>query len=240
MRYFIITLIIILIFLGLLLFFSTKKFLPRDFSTPKKEISPTIQNIPKNNSDSMPTEETTPVTISEVPTTIETKPSLVSPLNKASKRITKKKFGQFITPQNSPIKPEKFFGFHTGTDFEIFPEELNAEVSVYAVCSGKLKEKRYATGYGGIVVQSCELDTNQITVVYGHLKIASITKNLGETVKIGEKIGILGVDKSDETDGERKHLHLGIHSGSSVNILGYVQTKEALLDWIDPCLYFCK
>lgn len=127
-----------------------------------------------------------------------------------------------------------------GADFEIFPDELNVEVPVKAVCSGKLLAKKYATGYGGVMVESCELDKNPITVVYGHMKLASISKTIGENITAGETIGILGADKSAETDGERKHLHLGFHKGSSVNILGYVQTKSALSDWLDPCLYACN
>ncbi|MDP1845177.1 MAG: hypothetical protein Q8L09_00330 [Candidatus Moranbacteria bacterium] len=43
-----------------------------------------------------------------------------------------------------------------------------------------------------------------------------------------------------ETDGERKHLHLGIHKGAGVNILGYVQSKAELSGWLDPCLYACN
>lgn len=43
------------------------------------------------------------------------------PLTDAAARITKKPFGIFITPQNSPVQPERFSGFHTGTDFEILP-----------------------------------------------------------------------------------------------------------------------
>src|SRR4030042_789723 len=74
-------------------------------------------------------------------------------------------------PQNSPVSPEKFKGYHTGSDFEIFPEELGVDVSVKAVCAGKLLLKEYATGYGGVAVQSCALDNNPITVIYGHLKL---------------------------------------------------------------------
>jgi len=69
------------------------------------------------------------------------------------------------------------------------------------------------------------------------LKLASIQKNAGNNLAAGETIGILGADKSVETDGERKNLHLGFHKGTSVNILGYVQNKNELLDWLNPCDY---
>jgi hypothetical protein len=166
--------------------------------------------------------------------------SFVSPIDRAGERVTKKPFGIFITPQNSPVQPEKFRGYHTGTDFEIFPEELNADVPVVAVCDGKIVIKKTASGYGGVLVESCELNGEPVTVIYGHLKLASIKKNTGDSLAQGEEIGILGKAYSAETDGERKHLHLGIHKGAGVNILGYVQSKAELSGWFDPCLYACN
>jgi murein DD-endopeptidase MepM/ murein hydrolase activator NlpD len=161
------------------------------------------------------------------------------PLPRSAERVTQKPFGIFITPQKSPVSPEKFRGYHTGTDFEIFPEELNSGVPVSAVCSGKLVLKKYANGYGGVAVQNCSLDGSLTTVIYGHLKLSSISANSGNGIKTGDAIGILGKDKSAETDGERKHLHLGIHRGPSINLLGYVQKQSGLSAWIDPCLYLC-
>src|SRR3989339_1331594 len=155
------------------------------------------------------------------------------PLEQAEERITKKKFGQYITSQNSPVQPEKFRGYHTGTDFEIFLEELNANVPVQAICDGKIALKKTATGYGGILVENCELDNQLITVIYGHLKLASIAKKAGDTLAKGEEIGILGKAFSAETSGERKHLHLGVHKGSAVDIRGYVQREAELANWLD-------
>jgi hypothetical protein len=161
------------------------------------------------------------------------------PLDRAGERVTKKPFGIYITPQTSPVQPEKFSGYHTGADFEIFPEELNVNLTVHAVCSGKLLVKEYATGYGGVAVESCVLDGQPITVIYGHLKLASIAKNIGDNLDVGDALGILGAAYSTETNGERKHLHLGFHRGISINILGYVSNKAELSNWIDPCLYVC-
>ncbi|NTU67200.1 MAG: M23 family metallopeptidase [Candidatus Moranbacteria bacterium] len=163
-----------------------------------------------------------------------------APISRAGERVTKKPFGIFIAPQNSPVSPEKFRGYHTGSDFEIFPEELNQDVQVSAVCDGTLKVKEYASGYGGVAVEACDLNGSPIMVIYGHLKLASITANVGESLKAGDRLGILGAAYSSETDGERKHLHLGFHKGSAVNILGYVQSRSELSNWIDPCLYACK
>jgi len=157
----------------------------------------------------------------------------LAPLDRAKERITKKPFGIHITRVNSPVQPERFSGYHTGTDFEIFPEELTASVSVKAICAGKIIEKRWASGYGGVLVQSCQLKNQPITIIYGHLNLASISQKIGDTLTDGAIIGKLGQDRSTQTDGERKHLHLGVHKGANINILGYVQDPTQLSGWID-------
>lgn len=189
----------------------------------------------------------TPADINNSNTSVQNSPptptadtnGFLPPLDRSGERVTKKTFGLYVTPQNSPVQPERFTGFHTGADFEIFPAELNTAVQVHAVCSGKLLVKEYATGYGGVAVESCSLSGQPITVVYGHLKLASITTAVGGQLAAGDVLGVLGAAYSTETNGERKHLHLGFHKGSAVNILGYVQNKAALSGWIDPCLYVC-
>lgn len=164
-------------------------------------------------------------------TTLETK-FAVSPIDRAGERVTKKPFGIFITPNNSPVQPEHFTGYHTGTDFETLPSEANSDVPFYAICDGKILQKRTATGYGGALVQSCTIDNSPVTIVYGHLKLSSIQKNTGDNLTRGEQIGFLGQPPL-ETSGERKHLHLGIHIGTSINILGYVQNQADLSAWLD-------
>lgn len=170
----------------------------------------------------------------------QNKSDIVLPLDRVNERMTKKPFGMYITKQDSPVQPENFTGFHTGIDLEIFPEELEIDVSVKTMCVGKIVEKEYAIGYGGVVVQSCILNNELVTVIYGHLKLESIEYSVGDEAGAGEKLGVLGRAYSTETSGERKHLHLGIHRGELVNILGYVQSKSELSDWIDPCIYLCK
>jgi hypothetical protein len=167
-------------------------------------------------------------------------PDFLPPLYRSKERIMKKPFGFFVSPQNSPVQPEHFTGYHTGTDFEIFPGEENMDIPVKAVCSGKLLIKKYATGYGGVAVESCSLNGEPITVVYGHLKLSSINYSASDKINIGDTLGILGQGYSSETSGERKHLHLGFHKGKSINILGYVQNQSELSGWLDPCLYVCE
>ncbi|MCX6796232.1 MAG: M23 family metallopeptidase [Candidatus Falkowbacteria bacterium] len=164
----------------------------------------------------------------------------VPPLDQSKERVTKKTFGMYITPATSLVQLERFQGYHTGVDFEIFPNELTTDVAVRAVCSGTLKLKETASGYGGVAVANCTLDKKPITVIYGHLKLASIKIKEGESIIAGETIGILGANKSVETDGERKHLHLSFHLGADVNIKGYVSSPAELSNWLDPCQYVCN
>jgi murein DD-endopeptidase MepM/ murein hydrolase activator NlpD len=155
-----------------------------------------------------------------------------SPIENSSKRVTKKPFGIETN--------DRFQGFHTGADFETFPEESLSVVRVMAICGGKLILKEQASGYGGVIVQSCDLKNEPITVIYGHMKLTSVKVKIDESVKVGDVLGELGAAYSSETDGERKHLHLGIHKGNEINILGYVNLKDELSSWIDPCDFLCK
>jgi len=201
----------------------------------KENIFPeTIQSSTKNNGQS-------PNLIAEKLPQAEIVPEKIflPPLSRASERVTRKSFGLFVTPKNSPVQPEKFSGYHTGTDFEIFPDEENADVPVKAVCNGKLLTKKPATGYGGVAVESCELNGEPITVVYGHLKLTSINFKVGDKINVGDTFSTLGRGYSSETSGERKHLHLGFRKGAAVNILGYVQNKSELARWLDPCQFVC-
>ena len=163
---------------------------------------------------------------------------IFSPISRPQERVTKKPFGIYITPKTSPVQPEKFQGYHTGTDFETFPEEADTDVPILAICTGKLLQKRTATGYGGLLVQACNLDGQAVTVVYGHIKLSSVSAKVGDELKRAEQIAVLGKGYSSETSGERKHLHLGIHNGTSIVILGYVQSQSALSAWKDALKLF--
>ncbi len=165
-----------------------------------------------------------------------TSPSIPEKVNDSiydPSRITKKLFGTYVTPQNSPVQPERFSGYHTGVDCETTPAEADIDIPVPAFCDGKLLVGRTAAGYGGVAVQSCILKGRAVTIIYGHLKISSIIA-VGTVLKKGDKIGILGKGYSEETSGERKHLHFGIHRGAKINILGYVQKQSDLSVWLDP------
>ncbi len=174
------------------------------------------------------------INVSASTTQSELKQVISLPIDNALERITKKPFGIKISPQDSPVMPEKFSGYHTGVDFEVLLAEASSEIAIKAICDGKLLLKRQASGYGGVLVQSCQLNGRAATVVYGHLSLASVNLAIGDNIKAGQIIALLGKGFSTETDGERKHLHLSIHLGSEINIRGYVEEIEQLQDWLDP------
>lgn len=190
----------------------------------QKVIAPTLPSGVANNNQNNQIVALTPSKVNEI----------VEPIAGAMARVTKKPFGIKISPKDSPVQPERFSGYHTGVDFETTEAEQNIDVPIYAICPGLLALKKYATGYGGVAVQSCQIDKRVVTVIYGHLRLASITKNIKQELKAGEQIGFLGKGYSPETDGERKHLHLGIHYGEQVVLLGYVQKQSELSAWLDP------
>jgi murein DD-endopeptidase MepM/ murein hydrolase activator NlpD len=173
------------------------------------------------------------------PATTSSLPSVVakdfqSPLPNAASRITKKPFGIFITPTTSSVQPERFSGYHTGTDFELLSGEAKGGEPVVAVCNGTLEIARWASGYGGVAVQSCTYNGESITVIYGHLRLSSVSVTVDKNLEAGQQFAVLGTGYTTETHGERTHLHLGMYRGSAINIRGYVATKADLSEWLDP------
>ncbi len=205
-----------------------------------------FKNVPPPAQTPSTSENASPATSTEssasqspsTPTPTSSAALFVPPIANWQARVTKKPFGIYITPQTSPVQPEKFKGYHTGVDFETTPAEQNTDVPVYAVCSGTMLAKQTVSGYGGAVVEICNLDGQTVTILYGHLKISSVSLIEGQAITAGQPIGILGKAYSAETDGERKHLHLGIHLGSAINWLGYVSDPSQLADWLDAMKYF--
>lgn len=175
--------------------------------------------------------------VNTIANTVEPKPDVVVPVQGFFDRITKKPFGIYITPKTSPVQPEKFTGYHTGADAETTPEEQTVDAPVFAMTSGTVTLAGHVNGYGGVIMIRSEIENETVTVLYGHLRIASLLFKAGEHVNVGDHIANLGAGYSAETDGERKHLHLGILKGASTNVKGYVQTKPELSGWYDPVVW---
>jgi len=167
------------------------------------------------------------------PTPNEKKLSLAEPIFKT--RITKKPFGIYITPETSPVQPERFRGYHTGADVEY--EDIEAEVPVFALSDGEVVFARTVSGYGGVAVMSFRWQDLNYLALYGHLRPSSLPE-VGREVTRGEQIGVLGRGGTAETDGERKHLHFAILKDAEVDLRGYVSSQAALGSWLDPLTFY--
>lgn len=173
---------------------------------------------------------------SEITTSVEEKEiEIILPIKEFKERITKKPFGIFITPENSPVQPERFSGFHTGVDVEY--DDINSDVPVFAVEDGVVEFSNWVSGYGGVMAIRYLIDGKRYLAIYGHLNPDKLIAK-DESVSKGEQISILGKEYSRETDGERKHLHFGLYTGNDVNLKGYVATKDQLSAWVDPEIIF--
>jgi murein DD-endopeptidase MepM/ murein hydrolase activator NlpD len=163
---------------------------------------------------------------------------LVAPISDALHRVTKKPFGIEIHPETSPVPGDKFNGFHVGVDFETFPDEQDIDVPITVACAGPLLLKKQAQGYGGVAVQRCVLDGRAVSVIYGHVRLASIEAAVGDRLVPGQRLGVLGTGYSEETNGVRKHLHFGIRdSATSTDIRGYVPKEDDAAVFLDALEY---
>ena len=157
---------------------------------------------------------------------------LFEPIAEFQSRITKKSFGTFVTPTDSPVTPERFSGYHTGVDVEY--DDISTEVSVRSIADGTILTNQIADGYGGVLAISHLVKDQSVVAIYGHLDPKSLPAAKVKLVKGGEAVGRLGDGFSDETDNERKHLHFALVKGTKTDLRGYVNSREELSAWHDP------
>lgn len=162
--------------------------------------------------------------------------SAPAPLPSARNRPVALAFGMHVAPHedDNPIDPpERFTGYHAGMDYEVLASELDQEVPVFAVCSGSVLYSGFAEGYGGVLVQRCTIGDEAVTALYGHLDGEGLVAE-GTNVTAGGRLGTLASARSFWSGENRKHLHLGIHRGETVDMRGYVAMPIDLQDFIDP------
>ncbi|MDP3696510.1 MAG: peptidoglycan DD-metalloendopeptidase family protein [Candidatus Taylorbacteria bacterium] len=165
--------------------------------------------------------------------------NLEEPVIGFKERITKKPFGIYITPETSPVQPDKFDGYHVGVDAEF--TDVQENVPVMAVADGVILVRAHAPGYGGVVVVRHILNGVPVLGLYGHLDPASFLPVAISQVTAGSQIGILGDDHSEETDGARKHLHFSLQldrDDEKIDFRGYVKTEEELSNWLNPIDFY--
>ena len=187
----------------------------------------TTQALPFTNSPLL----NTPTVIPASPAPTVSPVVFVEPVESFVQRVMKKPFGLYVDPDNSPVQPERFSGYHTGADAEF--TDTKVDVPVKSIAEGQVRSARRSNGYGGGVVIEHVINDQPHLVIYGHLDPTRLIKE-NSSVTAGETIGYLGRDKSAETDGERKHLHLAILSGTKLDLRGYVSNPEELINWLNP------
>lgn len=160
-----------------------------------------------------------------IPTIVESKYSY--PIDNFSSRITKKPFGIYITPKNSPVTPERFSGYHTAVDIEY--EDVESDVPVYSIADGQVIFSGTVNGYGGIIA----IQYPEFIGIYGHLRPSSLL-SVNTTISRSQQIAVLGRGYTTETSGERKHLHFAILKESKLDFRGYVQSQSQLSPWLNP------
>lgn len=196
-----------------------------------------LTSNPVSTSNQSPTSTSSPISLlSSDSSFLSTLPlQLAYPISQFKDRITKKPFAIYITPQNSPIQPERFAGYHTGVDVEY--DDIDEDVVVYAISNGQVTAAQWVAGYGGVVIIKVQIDGQEHSVLYGHLRQSSLAK-VGESVTRGQPIGLLGTGYSTETDKERRHLHFAILSNNRIDYKGYVPKQNDLSNWLDPLTVF--
>ncbi|MDP2696011.1 MAG: M23 family metallopeptidase [bacterium] len=185
-------------------------------------------NIPVNQNTNLEIEPATAEPIAE-------NDILVEPIADFKRRITKKPFGIYITPDDSPVQPEKFSGYHTAVDVEY--SNVLDDVLVMTIADGEVVASKTVSGYGGVVVIKHIINNETVLAIYGHLD-NSRSAEKGTIVKQGETVGYLGQDQTKETDYERRHLHFGIIKGDKINFAGYVSDESELDGWYDPLIFY--
>ncbi len=219
------TLVVLALIAGLSAVFRPGTTSPTDSPSPSLTASASPQAT-------TPSPSPTPAaTATPAPSASLSTSALFTPVADFKARITKKRFGTYITPATSPVQPERFMGYHTGVDVEYADQP--GDTQVRAIAGGQVTRAGTVSGYGGVVIIRSEITGSQRLVVYGHLDPDRLPA-LGATLKAGEQFAYLGDDKSSQTDGERKHLHLSILKGTQENLRGYVQDTAELSSWLDP------
>ncbi len=168
------------------------------------------------------------------------------PMKRYYERQSLKGFGDFIDDNFYKGKEKlfpynRFYGYHSAIDLEVFPDEIDKKVPVYAVTSGTIVYIGMLPGYGGVIL--LRPDNEKCTVLYGHVKIKGLSFKVGD--HIGTEAGpvvltYLGEQFSSETSKERKHLHFGIHKGMDLYFRGHESSlRRVNQKWYNPN-YFLK
>lgn len=126
--------------------------------------------------------------------------------------------------------------YHMGIDAG---NELPAGTAVYAVADGIVREAQERTQFGLVVlIEHFPEDESSNVSLYGHLDPTDVRVIVGQAVKAGDIIGVLG-DRSNN-GGWNTHIHFGIHKAPYTGewvYYGHVRDAALADDWYDPEVY---
>lgn len=115
----------------------------------------------------------------------------------------------FSFPLKKVVKPLfaiEFMGqYHVGQDCGWFLEGL----PVHSIADGIVRSMTHESSWGNLLVIESKVAGTMITHLYGHLA-EEMDVSVGDSVRAGQKIGMLGRAVSYENGGYWPHLHLGI------------------------------
>ena len=172
------------------------------------------------------------------PNSIQSPPDLgiFYPIAGYRSRITNRDHGKETTLELSRgfACGGQFEGIHIGDDLEVTAEELNQEIPVFAIAKAVVRQIKAIGGYGGLLITEQTVNNQVTTAYYGHISLKKAKVKTGDTVTAGQPLTYLAENCSVESSNERKHLHFAIHKGTWIDGRGYVTTREALDQWLDP------
>lgn len=163
-------------------------------------------------------------------------PAVFYPMTNYQSRITNRDHGKETTLADSEgfSCGGQFEGIHVGDDLEVTATELTAEMPFFAISDGKVLQASLVGGYGGLLVTENTISEETVNAYYGHIKLDSLKFTVGQSFKAGDFLGYLGEDCSAATSEERKHLHFAIRKGSSIDVRGYLESSNELIEWHSP------
>jgi murein DD-endopeptidase MepM/ murein hydrolase activator NlpD len=106
---------------------------------------------------------------------------------------------------------------HNGVDFT-----PGAGTPIYAIADGVVTESKYGGSFGQHVYMSHVIDGKQVDSIYGHMIQGSSPLSVGDAVKVGDLIGLVGTTGASTGN----HLHLEIHlDGVPVDPFAWLQAN---------------
>lgn len=118
--------------------------------------------------------------------------------------------------------------YHCGIDIKA------SNTNIYAAAAGTVVYKGYSDGNGYHVVLKHNLNGTTVKTLYSHLADYNSCPAVGQTVKKGAKIGVMG--STGNSTGP--HLPFAVYTGNTNNPWGYTSTSGANKISYNGCVFY--